>query len=140
MSKKTKTAKRDTQPTDYFSEFEEWPSKWMIVDKDLKIGTAMIESFEVFVGALIDDGMSPKTIKKHMQNLDLLGAEIIRRLNDEDSSYRKLSSNALLLKYIDDESGPLLPFWDPNDNTELAYHKEFDATCRKLFRFISPPF
>lgn len=140
MSKKTKTSKRDGQPTDYLSDFAEWPKKWKVVNKDLKIGNGMIESFAVFIKSLIADGLAKKTIKNHMQNLDLLGAEIIRRLNNGDSSYRKLSSNVLILKYIDDETGPLLSFWNPNDETELAYHKAFDATCRKLFKFISPPF
>ena len=88
----------------------------------------------------MDQGLAAKTIKNHMHHLNLLGSEIVRRLNDGDESYRKLPGNALILKYIDDETGPLLSFWDPNDNAERGYHMAFDATCRKLYKFIAPPF
>lgn len=140
MSKKKKAAKDNALLTDYFSDFNDWPSKWAEGDEDLKIGEGMLESFAVFIKSLIASGLAKKTIKNYMSNLDLLGNEIIRRLNDGDTTYRKLTTNMLILKYIDDETGPLLPFWDPNDRIELAHHMAFDATCRKLYKFISPPF
>jgi hypothetical protein len=138
MTKKRTSAKRTSEPTDYCRDFKEWPQQWMVVDADLKTGRDMLASFTVFVRSLINAGLAAKTIKNHMHHLNLLGSEIVRQLNDGDESHRKLPSNALLLKYIDDESGPLLPFWDPNDNTELGYHMAFDATCRKLYKFIAP--
>jgi hypothetical protein len=140
MSKKKNAAKDNALFTEYFSDFSDWPSKWVEGDEDLKIGEGMLDSFAVFIKSLIAGGLAKKTIKNHMSNLDLLGNEIIRRLNDGDAAYRKLATNVLILKYIDDETGPLLPFWDPNDSTELAHHIAFDATCRKLYKFISPPF
>lgn len=138
MTKKRTSAKRTSEPTDYCRDFNEWPQQWMVVDADLKTGRDMLASFTVFVQSLINAGLAAKTIKNHMHHLNLLGSEIVRQLNDGDESHRKLPSNALLLKYVDDESGPLLPFWDPNDNTELGYHMAFDATCRKLYKFIAP--
>ncbi len=140
MAKKKKAATRNALLTDYCSDFNDWHSQWVEGEKDLNAAENILSSFTIFIKSLIDDGLATKTIKNHMLNLNLLGSEIIRRLNDGDGSYRKLSANALILKYIDDESGPLLPFWDPNDSTELGYHKAFDATCRKLYKFISPPF
>lgn len=140
MSKKRKSAKDNALLTEYFLDFNDWPSKWAEGDEDLKIGKGMLDSFAVFIKFLIASGLAKKTIKNHMSNLDLLGNEIIRRLTDGDAGYRKLATNALLLKYIDDETGPLLSFWNPNDSTELAHHMAFDATCRKLYKFISPPF
>ena len=114
------TTKRMSEPTDYCRDFNEWPQQWMVVDADLKTGREMLVSFTAFVRSLIDAGLAAKTIKNHMHHLNLLGSEIVRQLNDGDESHRKLPANALLLKYVDDESGPLLPFWDPNDNTELG--------------------
>jgi hypothetical protein len=140
MSKKKKAAKDNVLRTDYLSDFNDWPSKWAEGDDDLKIGEGMLDSFAVFIKSLIASGLAKQTIKNHMSNLDLLGNEIIRRLNDGDAAYRKLATNVLILKYIDDETGPLLPFWDPNHRIELAHHMAFDATCRKLYKFISPPF
>ena len=140
MSKKKKAAKDNSLLTEYFSDFNDGPSKWAEGDEDLKIGAGMLDSFAVFTKSLIESGLAKKTIKNHMSNLDLLGNEIIRRLNDDDAAFRKLPTNTLILKYIDDETGPLLSFWDPNDSAELANHMAFDATCRKLYKFISPPF
>jgi len=140
MSKKKNAAKKFESPTDYHHDFLEWPRDWMESEKDLKIGKDMLNSFTPFIKSLIDDGLAAKTIKNHMANLCLLGSEIIRRLNDGDAAYRKLPTNRIVLEYIDDQHGPLLSFWDPNDSTELAYLKAFDATCRKLYKFISPPF
>jgi len=112
----------------------------MVVDADLKMGRDMLASFSAFIRSLMEQGFAAKTIKNHMHHLHLLGSEIVRQINDGDESHRKLPSDALILKYVDNETGPLLPFWDPNDSTEEAYQKAFDATCRKLFTFIAPPF
>ncbi len=136
--KKT-SAKPTREPTDYCRDFNEWPEQWMIVDADLKTGRDLLVSFTLFVRFLMDQGLAKKTITNHIHHLNLLGAEIVRSLNDGDDAQRKLTGNALILKYVDDETGPLLSFWDPNDNTERGYHLAFDATCRKLYKFIAPP-
>ena len=112
----------------------------MIVDADLKTGRALLASFTLFVQFLMYQGLARKTITNHIHHLNLLGAEIVRSLNDGDNAHRRLPANALILKYVDHETGPLLSFWDPNDNTERGYHMAFDATCRKLYKFIAPPF
>lgn len=138
MPKKSRSAKPASEPADYCHDFNEWPQQWMVVDADLKIGRNMLALFALFVRSLMDQRLAAKTITNHMHHLNLLGSEIVRRLNDGDESNRKLPINALILKYVDDETGPLLSFWDPNDDTELGYHEVFDATCRKLYKFIAP--
>jgi hypothetical protein len=140
MRKKRKPAKPASAPADYCPDFNDWPQQWSVVDADLELGRNMLASFTLFVRSLMDQGLAAKTIKNHMYHLNLLGSEIIRRLHDGDESHRKLPNNALILKYVDDETGPLLPFWDPDDNTERGYHMAFDATCRKLYKFIATPF
>jgi hypothetical protein len=41
-------------------------------------------------------------------------------------------------EYVEkDEGGPLLSFWDPNDETDLARNMAYDATCRKLYKFLT---
>jgi hypothetical protein len=131
-------AKPAGEPTDYCHDFNEWPEQWMVVDADLKTGRGLLASFTLFARFLIGQGLAKKTITNHIHHLNLLGAEIIRSLNDDDHAHRKLPANALILRYVDEDTGPLLSFWDPNDPTELGYHMAFDATCRKLYKFIAP--
>jgi hypothetical protein len=50
---------------------------------------------------------------------------------------RTLSPRELILHYVDDEGGPLLSFLDPNDKTDLAHHMAYDASCRKLLKFVT---
>ena len=137
MSKQKITTKNYCQPTDYWGDYLEWPKDWMIVEEDLGIGNNLLDLFTPFIAFLIKDGLSVKAIKNHMTNLSVLGSEIIRCLNDDDEKNRKLIPKKLLLEYIDEEHGPLVHHWDPNDRTEEAYLKSLDATCRKLFKFIA---
>jgi len=112
----------------------------MVIDEDLKAGKNLLTLFEPFIDTLIRKGLSVKIIKNHMANLKMLGEEIIRRLNDGDENNRKLSPKQLLLQYIEDEYGPLIHHWDPNDSTEQSYQKSLDATCRKLYKFVTELF
>lgn len=136
MSKK-KTAKKYEKPVDYFKNFYEWPKDWMGAEEDLIIGIALLTQFTPFIESLIKQGLAVKTIKHHMGNLAVLGSEIIRRLNDGDEKNRNLPPRRLLLEYIDDQHGPLVDHWDPNDSIEETHLKAFDSTCRKLFKFTS---
>jgi hypothetical protein len=136
MSIKKNTNRKFKNPADYFKDFHEWPENWLVVEKDRAIANNLLALFTPFVGALIQDELSVKTIKKHMGNLSLLGSEIIRSLNDGNEKHRKLQTKQLLLKYIDAEEGPLLHHIDPNDSADEARQRSFDATCHKLCRFI----
>ena len=74
------------------------------------------------------DGLK-RTIRKHSDNLWLLGGEIIRDLN-ETPSLRKVPVERLLLHIIAD-GGPLLYHCDSEEQ-----QRSFDSTCRKLHRFL----
>lgn len=140
MSKKKKLQNKYESPSNFDDSFYDWPADWSNTDKDLKIGKELVEVIEPFIQTMIDKRLTVKTIKNHMHNLNLLGAEIIRRLNDEDKAFKKLPIFEIISKYVDDECGPLLSFWDPNDPTEETYLKAFDSTCRKFYKFTKPPF
>lgn len=137
MSKEITPAKNHQKPIHYFKDFHEWPNNWMVIDEDLKIGQNLLVLFEPFIDTLIKKGLSIKIIKNHMANLTMLGEEIIRRLNDGDEKNRRLAPRKLLLEYIEEEYGPLVHHWDPNDRTEQTYQKSLDATCRRLYRFVT---
>jgi hypothetical protein len=134
---KIKTKIKGATPSDYFADIDDWPTDWMAIKEDLEIGRGLLGLFTPFVQHLIDEDLAKKTIEKHGSHLNLLGREIIERLNDADEDNRKLSPRELILHYVDDEGGPLLSFWDPNNKAELGHHMAYDVTCRKLLKFLT---
>ena len=109
----------------------EWPRSWMGFEKDLLPGEKLVACFRPFLEYLAASGLSPKTIRKHIDNLWVLGGEIIRDLN-EDPSQRKVPVERILFDLVDDDGGPLLSHCDSEDQ-----QKSFDSTCRKLRRFLT---
>jgi hypothetical protein len=108
-----------------------WPRSWMGWEKDLPPGEKLITCFRPFLEDLIASDLSPKTIQKHVDNVWALGGEIIRDLN-ETPSLRRKNIEQILQDRIDDEGGPLLYGIDSEEQ-----QRAFDATCRKLHRFLS---
>jgi len=94
----------------------------MAIKEDMEIGRGLLAQFTPFVQHLIDKGLAKKTIEKHGYHLNMLGSEIIERLNDADEDNRKLSPREMILHYVDDEGGPLLSYLDPNNKAELGHH------------------
>lgn len=104
----------------------------MGVEKDVPPGEELVACFRPFIEHLAVSSLSPKTIRRHVDNLWLLGGEIIRDLNF-DPSLRRLSADRLLRKVIHEDGGPLLY------NGSEDEQRSFDATCRKLHRFRTQP-
>ena len=86
---------------------DDWPHSWMGWEKDLPPGEELVASFWPFLEHLVGSDLSPKTIQRHVDNLWLLGGEIIRDLN-QDPSLRKLSADRLVQSVIGDDGGPLI--------------------------------
>src|SRR2546422_7510502 len=108
-----------------------WPRAWMGVEKDLPPGEKLVACFRPFLEGLVASDLSPKTIQKHVDNVWALGGEIIRDLH-ENPSLRRKNIEQILQDRIDDEGGPLLYGIDSEEQ-----QRAFDATCRKLHRFLS---
>lgn len=102
----------------------------MGLEKDLPPGEQLLACFRPFIEHLAASSLSPKTIRKHVDNLWMLGGEIIRDLN-EDPSLRKVATDRLLSDVIHADGGPLIHNGSEDDQRSL------DATCRKLHRFLS---
>jgi len=66
----------------YRGNLHEWPSSWMGDDRDLAPGEELVECFTPFLLHLAQSGLSKKTVQKHIDNLWLLGGEIIRDLQE----------------------------------------------------------
>jgi hypothetical protein len=116
----------------YCKDLEDWPRSWMGVPEDLVPGQRMVACFRPFLDQLIHSGLARKTIRKHVDNLWILGGEIIRDLN-QDPSLRKRPVEDLVFEGVDD--GGLLPYHHDSED-DL---RSFESTCRKFRRFLEQP-
>ena len=57
----------------------------MGVEKDLPPGEQLVACLRPFIEHMAPSSLSPKTIRRHVDNLWLLGGEIIRDLNYDPS-------------------------------------------------------
>ena len=137
MSKSTPSAKLSSgafsaspDVLTYVPDIGEWPDSWMVDQPDRATGQAIVTVLTPFIEHLINQGLTKRTIKHHVDNLWALGGEMITAIH-WDESLRKLSARDLVLNAVDEEGGPLLrnPL-DPEDQ------KPFDSTCRKLYKFL----
>jgi hypothetical protein len=112
-------------------DFYDWPERWKGLPEDAKYGEKIVSIFRPFIEDLLSKGYKDKTVKKHLDNLWLLGGELIRELH-MDSELRNKEALELLLENIGTYGGPICRHLDTED--EL---KSFDSTCKKLFKFIS---
>jgi hypothetical protein len=109
-----------------------WPRSWMGLEKDLPPGEQLLVCLRPFLEHLASSSLSPKTIRKHVDNLWMLGGEIIRDLH-EDPSLRKVAVDRLLRDVIHADGGPFI------HNGSEDEQRSFDSTCRKFHRFLTQP-
>jgi hypothetical protein len=114
----------------YCRDLENWPRSWMGWEKDLPAGERLVACFRPFLQHVVSSGLSRKTIRRHVDNLWLLGGEIIRDLN-QTPSLRKVGVDRLLRDLIHEDGGPLI------HNGSEEEQRSFDSTCRRLHRFLT---
>lgn len=102
----------------------------MGLEKDLPPGEQILASLRPFTEHLAASALSPRTIRRHIDNLWVLGGEIIRDLH-YDPSLRKLAGDRLLRDLVHEDGGPLI------HNGSEEEQRSFDSTCRKLHRFLT---
>lgn len=116
----------------YYRDLNAWPTSWMGVEKDLPAGQALVVCFRPFIEDLASSGLSPQTIRQHVDNLWTLGGEIIRDLH-YDPSLRKKTAHQLLRGVVHEYGGPAV------HNGSEEQQRSVDSTCRKLHRFLKQP-
>jgi hypothetical protein len=99
------------------------------VPEDVAYGEGIIEICKPFVEELLLRH-SLKTVKRHLNNLWLLGGELIRSIN-MDPEDRVKTPMDLLLENIDETGGPSCRHLETDED-----FRSYDATCKKLFKFI----
>jgi hypothetical protein len=97
--------------------------------EDIPPGEQIVACFRPFLVHLLALNLSRKTLRTHVDNLWLLGGELIRDVNTTPALRRRPTA-ALLFEAVE-EGGPLLY----HGNSE-AEQRSFDSTCRKLRRFL----
>jgi hypothetical protein len=123
------SAPASSNASGYCRDLDNWPRSWMGLEKDLPPGEELVACFRPFIEHLASSGSS-KTIGRHVDNLWILGGEIIRDLN-YTPSLRKVTAQRLLRETVHADGGPLI-----HNASEEEQHS-LDATCRKLHRFLS---
>lgn len=99
-------------------------------ERDLPPGRKLVEIFTPFLLHLAETGLSKRTIQRHIDNMWVLGGEIIRDLN-LDPSLRKVAVETILRKAVWEDGGPLIYHGTEDDQ------RSFDTTCRKFHRFLT---
>jgi hypothetical protein len=98
--------------------------------EDLLPGEKLLDCFRPFLHHLIHLQLSRKTICKHVDNLCVLGGEIIRDLHETPSRRRVPISQVL---FVAVQNGGLLPYGWGDSEDQL---RSFESTCRKFCRFL----
>ena len=98
-------------------------------ERDVLPGQQLVECFTPFLLHLAAAGLSKKTVQKHIDNLWLLGGEIIRDLQ-ETPKLRKKPVNELIDTLLKND-GPLIYHCESEEQ-----QRSFESTCRKLRRYL----
>lgn len=109
-----------------------WPDSWSVEHADLAIGQRIVGAIKPFLIDLLEQHLAGKTLARHRDHLWMLGGEVIRRRHD-DPDLATQQVEDLLFDLLEEEGGPLI--WPRITESE---QNSFDATCRKLYRFLSP--
>ena len=117
-------------PENICSDFPEWPDSWCGLDEDIPYGRGLIDAMRPFIMDLILRGLAKRTMRKHMDNLWLLGGEIIRSVSIHDDY--NTPPEVILRRSVDEIGGLCCRHL----NSE-AQEKSYDATCRKLHKFLA---
>ena len=114
----------------YCPDLAQWPKKWAYDDPDIVIGERIVEYFIPFLLHLLEQNLTTKTLRRHRDNLWLLGGEIIRE-RYESAATAKKSIDMIINEMVQQDGGPfMLPRVSEDEQDS------FDATCRKYFRFL----
>jgi hypothetical protein len=111
-------------------DLEQWPKLWSGGDADIPVGQTIVEFFKPFLLHMLDEHLATKTLHRHRDQLWLLGGELIRRRYD-DAKLKKMPVDKAIAEMIEEDGGPLI--WPRLTEAE---QNSFDATCRKLYKFL----
>ena len=99
-------------------------------ERDLVPGEKIVQFFTPFLFHLAGSGLTKKTVQKHVDNLWVLGGEIIRDLQETPKRRKKPVSE--IIDTLLENDGSLLYHCDSEEQ-----QRSFESTCRKLRRYLN---
>ena len=102
--------------------------------EDLVPGEKMVVYFRPFLEHLVSLGLSRKTMRKHVDNLWVLGGEMIRDLH-ETPALRKVPVESLVFNVIQD-GGPILYHNDSEEQQRSFESTSASSADSKFRRFL----
>jgi hypothetical protein len=126
----TEPASADDQLAACCPDLDQWPASWRYEERDVAPGRQLVDCFKPFLRHLLGLELSRKTLRRHRDNLWLLGGELIGNLH-EAPQLRRQPIEELMLAAVDEDGGPLIRHGACEDE-----QRSFDGTCRKLYRFL----
>jgi hypothetical protein len=109
---------------------EEWPESWAGEHADVPVGRSLVAIMHSFLIYLHQQDLSAKTLRRHLDNLWLIGGEIIREINYHPR-LRAKPARALLIEAVQYGEAPSVRDLSREEQTAV------DATARKLLNFLS---
>jgi hypothetical protein len=116
----------------YVPDLQNWPVSWGFEDKDIPPGQALVYVFAPFLQHLLAQGYARKTLNRHRDHMWMLGGHLIE-VRHENPAVAEMDARTLVLDQIDQSGGPLISR-HLDEDAQCA----FDATCKKLYRFLCP--
>jgi hypothetical protein len=116
----------------YVPDLQNWPASWGFEDKDIPPGQALVDVFAPFLQHLVAHGYARKTLNRHRDHIWMLGGHLIE-VRYENPAVAEMDARTLVLDQIDQSGGPLISR-HLDEDAQCA----FDATCKKLYRFLCP--
>ena len=111
-------------------DLDDWPGSWHVEPADIVVGQQIVQVLTPFLLHLLDQGLAKTTVRRHRDNLWLLGGEVIRCRYDDDELARQDAADAIR-QLIERDGAPLM--WPRITEAE---QDSLDGTCRKLNRFM----
>ena len=120
-----------TTLAEYCPDLAQWPQRWQIGEQDIAAGQRIVESLTPFLLHLLNERLAIKTLHRHRDHIWMLGGELIRR-RCADEKLKKMPVGKAIAQVLEEEGGPLI--WP---RITEAQQNSFDATCRKLYRYLN---
>lgn len=132
MAMSSELSRRPPNLESFLNLMTPWPRSWAGFPEDIPVGQRLVEELSPFVASLHNKQLTPKTLRRHLDNLWVIGGEIIRKVNNSPS-LRQSHPRCLLLDAVSDGYSPLVP-----DASETQ-QQSCDSTARRLLAFLSSP-
>lgn len=129
MSPSSRKPETTQNPNALLALMEPWPKSWAGTTADIPIGVGLVAEMKPFIIQLHTLGLTPKTIRRHLDNLWMIGGEIIREINYEPALAKK-QPRKLLFEAVSGGEAPYV------HNATESEQRSLDTTARRLFTFL----